>query len=368
MSSRAQAVAFVAREFAEDVDASARHPIESIQAMRDQGLLGCLVRDDAELRDVARAATLISEACSSSGSIFAMHQSQVFTLKVHGEGVAFGQLIDRVAADEILIASCLSESTTGGDPGQSTCSVLPSGNGVLLDKQSPAISYGAIADGIMVSARRGPDADPHDQVLVFCPADSTEVSALGAWDSLGMRGTGSGPFSLSARVPEQFVFVEPFSMIGTQTMIPASHVLWAASWLGIAREAVRRALAYLRTSKDRGTPLETARNLKLARARRLLAEMSLDIDYGCRRVQANEGGLTAARTTYFNDLKVRASESLHEVVSLCLQIIGITGYLNAGEFTLARLIRDAQSAPLMVSNQRIELNNARAARAPLESP
>jgi acyl-CoA dehydrogenase len=275
--------------------------------------------------------------------------------------------LTRVAANEVLIASCLSENSTGGDPGRSSCYIDPVEGGYVIAKQSPAISYGSIADAIMVSARRGADAEPHEQVLAYCTAPAMDVVEAGVWDSLGMRGTGSSPFSLTARVTAGHVFDEPFAVVGAQTMIPASHVLWAAGWLGIAREAVKKTLAYLRTSSDRGTPLETSRDLKLARARRLISEMTVELDIACARVQNAEPGLVALRTTYFNSLKLKSSESLIEIVTLCLQLVGITGYLNSGPHSLARLLRDSHSAPLMVSNQRIELNNARGARMPLEA-
>lgn len=367
-STRAADVAALADQFASQVDAEARFPFEAVGALRERGLLGCAVSERATLRDVARITTTLSESCGSTGAVFAMHQSQVFTVMAHGRGDSFDSVIDSIGNDRVLIASCLTEKTTGGDPGRSTCSLEPGADGYRLEKASPAISYGAHADGIMVSARRSPTAEPHDQVLVFCPAADTEVTPTSEWDAIGMRGTGSGGFTLSAEIAPSLVFPDPFATIGSQTMIPASHALWAACWLGLGREAVRRTLGYLRRSNDRGTPLETVRDAKLVQARRLLGSMAQDVEVGCARVGVFEPGLMFERTAFFNDLKVRTSESLLQVIGLCMQIVGIAAYTNHGEFSLSRLLRDAHSAPLMVSNQRIDLNNARAARAPLGAP
>lgn len=54
-----------------------------------------------------------------------------------------------------------------------------------------------------------------------------------------------------------------------------------------------------------------------------------------------------------NNLKIEASEMAPRIVHEALQIIGVMGYKNDSKFSVARHYRDALSAALMISNERI---------------
>ncbi len=64
-----------------------------------------------------------------------------------------------------------------------------------------------------------------------------------------------------------------------------------------------------------------------------------------------------------NQMKILASQTVVDVTTGCLRLIGIEGYSTHGEFSVERHVRDALSAPLMVSNDRLLLNNARVSHA-----
>ncbi len=59
-----------------------------------------------------------------------------------------------------------------------------------------------------------------------------------------------------------------------------------------------------------------------------------------------------------NMLKLAISTSALEVAQEALMICGMAGYKNDSPFSIGRHIRDLMSAPLMISNDRIELNTA----------
>ena len=54
-----------------------------------------------------------------------------------------------------------------------------------------------------------------------------------------------------------------------------------------------------------------------------------------------------------NSIKVVASQSVGEIVMQAFLICGIQGYRNDSPASLARLMRDALSAPIMINNDRI---------------
>ena len=59
-----------------------------------------------------------------------------------------------------------------------------------------------------------------------------------------------------------------------------------------------------------------------------------------------------------NNLKVTGSEMAVEIVQLALLICGITGYKNDTPYSVGRHLRDALSAALMISNDRILANTS----------
>ena len=138
------------------------------------------------------------------------------------------------------MASATTEAGVGGDVRVSTCAVERNGDRFTLRKDAPVISYGQHCDCILVTARRAPDAPSSDQVIVLTRKQDTDLQLNGTWDTLGMRGTCSFPFVLTALGDAAQVLPEPYAVISARTMLPVTHILWASLWLGIASDAVSR--------------------------------------------------------------------------------------------------------------------------------
>ena len=61
-----------------------------------------------------------------------------------------------------------------------------------------------------------------------------------------MRGTCSNGYHLEATGEMAQVIPVSYAEVSAQTMLPVSHLVWSALWLGIATDAVARARAYVR--------------------------------------------------------------------------------------------------------------------------
>jgi acyl-CoA dehydrogenase len=59
-----------------------------------------------------------------------------------------------------------------------------------------------------------------------------------------------------------------------------------------------------------------------------------------------------------NNLKLTAARMAPEVVSRALGVCGISGYRCDSPYTVGRHLRDAHSAALMISNDRVLSSNA----------
>jgi acyl-CoA dehydrogenase len=273
--------------------------------------------------------------------------------------------VSELVEKQNVIASVTSEVGVGGEMRTSICGVDRTGDRFSLVKDASTISYGAQADDLLVTARRAPDAPANDQVAVLVRKQDYTLEQKGGWDTLGMRGTCSPPFKMTSSGVVDQIMSAPFSDVASHTMVPFSHVLWANVWLGIATAAVSRARAFVRgqaRAKPGSTPPAA---LRLAEAAAMLQAMRTnvrDVANECEDLMASDKGTEALSSIGFslkmNNLKVSCSQQVAQIVHHALMICGIMGYKNDSPFAVGRHLRDAQSAALMVGNDRIYATNA----------
>jgi acyl-CoA dehydrogenase len=361
----------VAAPHANEVDRDARIPAETVDALRDVGALSALV--PAELggrgwpfETVADAAFELGRACSASAMVFAMHQIQVATIARHAApGSFFADYLRDLVEAPRLIASVTSEIGTGGDLGRSIAALTRDEDGRLhFEKAAPTVSYGAYADDLLTTVRRSPDAEPGDQVLVLTSRDQNTLEPMGGWDPLGMRGTCSPGFKVSAILEPHQVLETPFARVATESMVPVTHLLWSHVWLGIATEAFDRARAFVRgqaRQKPGEMPPTAQRLSRLAGQVSLLrAEVRSELAAFVAASATDDRSelSTMAHQLRLNNLKITASEETPRICLAALEICGIVGYRNDTPFAIGRLLRDALSGPLMIANERIHQTNA----------
>ena len=359
------AVRDVAAAHADLVDRNSLFPAAAVSALREQRLLGMMIPQafgggGTSLAKVAQVCHVLAQGCASAGMIFAMHQSQIACLLAHGSRATWHRdCLGRIAREQLLLGSVTSEAGIGGNIRLSICAIEEAGGGrISVSKDGTTVSYGAQADLLLVTARRAPEAAPSDQVLVVLERGDFKLERRGEWDALGMRGTCSDAFRVQGTAEPAQILPVPFGDIAAKTMKPVAHILWGAVWTGIAADAVGRARAFLRAEARTaegavppGVSLLAEATARLQAAEAMIA--GLIHRYGTPGSRNDHGEIP---TTEMNLLKTAVSEAALDVVGLCLRICGIAGYRNQGPFSLGRHLRDIQSAPLMVSNDRIRSN------------
>jgi acyl-CoA dehydrogenase len=371
-----QRVAAIAAQYADEVDREARFPSEAVDALRREKLLSAMVPIEyggagLKVVELGEICETLAMACASTAMIYAMHLIEIVCIDKHGSGLAWQRgLLRQVVEHELLLASATSEENIGGNLRNSSCAVEIDGAGFRLEKLAPTISYGAHADGILVTARRTPESNAADQVLVVVLKANTSLEKRGEWDSLGMRGTCSEGFRLVATGVVEQIIPTPFAEIADQTMLPLSHTLWASVWTGIASDAVRRASAFFRAQARAKPGSIPSAGPRLADAVGLLYMMKARLSAGleaAQRVQKDIDDVCRADVplaailgfaTDMNTLKTSISNTALQVVQEVLMICGMAGYKNGTEYSVGRHLRDLYSAPLMISNDRIVQNTA----------
>jgi acyl-CoA dehydrogenase len=355
---------------AADVDHDARFPVESIQALKDAKLMSAYVPAEyggmgLDVEQIADICEILGQYCGSSAMIYAMHCIQVACVVHHGrESHYFQNFLRELVAEQLLMASATTEVGTGGDLRSSICAVETCGDNFSLTKQAPVISYGLEADVILVTCRRSPQAPASDQVHVMVRRGGYTATPLSNWDTMGFRGTCSSGFTLTAVGETAQILPLSFTEILTQTMHPYSHIVWGALWTGIAADAVNRARAFVR-AEARKTPGETPISaIRLSEVDQVLQEMRHNVKSLTREYHGllNQNCPDAFKGFGFsirtNNLKVSCSQRIVDIVGQAMLICGISGYRNDSKFSLARHLRDAYGAALMVNNDRITKLNA----------
>jgi acyl-CoA dehydrogenase len=360
----------VLAEFAGDVDRDARFPRESLAAFRELKLLSAYVPIEyggmgLNIKQIAKICQALGQYCGSSAMIYAMHCIQVTCVVHHAQASAyFRNYLRQMVADQRLMASATTEIGTGGDLRSSICAIEVQGDNISLTKKAPVISYGEYSDDILVTCRRAPDALASEQVHVLVKRGEYTAEPLSNWDTLGFRGTCSSGFTLTAIGEADQILPTPFDEILSHTMHPVSHIVWGALWSGIAADAVNRARAFVR-AEARKTPGETPLSaIRLAEVDQVLQEMRHNVQ---SLAQEYDELLIAGSPDKFrsfgfsirtNNLKLSCSRRIIEIVSDAMIICGISGYRNDSKFSLARHLRDAYGASIMVNNDRITKLNA----------
>lgn len=365
-SERIDAVVAAAAAAAADVDAQGRFPQEMLDAAREQLILGAHVPAvhgglGCSITEICRLVEALGAVCASSAAVIAMHFSQELCLTRHvdlEEDTALSRFTCAVAAEQLLLASSTTEKNIGGDTRTSSCAVVAHDDGsVTVAKSAPVISYGRFADAILVTARRDPEAPASEQSLVVVPREHLSLERTSEWDALGLRGTMSEGFELEGTVSADMVLPVDFATISAQTMLPASHTLWASSWLGLATGAGAVARRFIQ-KKARSNPGTTPPGaLRLAELEVRIQSMIDTVRSSIARFEKAAHDPELATSMHFaiamNTLKVSTSESVRAIVSEAMVIVGIASYSNTGPFSLARSLRDAMGPSLQVNNDRI---------------
>uniref|UniRef100_UPI00261072AB acyl-CoA dehydrogenase family protein n=1 Tax=uncultured Rhizobium sp. TaxID=155567 RepID=UPI00261072AB len=263
----------------------------------------------------------------------------------------------KIVSDQLLIGSATTEGGIGGNLRNSLCAIEVEGDTCRLTKDATVISYATKADAILITSRAHADAAPSDQVMTAFLKHQYSLEKTNDWDTLGMRGTCSEGFVFKGEASKDQIFPKPFAEIAAQSMLANSHILWSGVWYGIAVDAVNRAQAFIRAAarKQPGTIPPGA--IRLAEVSNLLQMMKSNVVAAIKsydEARQDEDKLSSvAFAVAMNNVKIASSETILTIINHAMLICGIMGYKNGTPFSLGRHLRDAHSAQLMISNDRI---------------
>lgn len=304
----------------------------------------------ASMLDVSRVVAAVSAVSGSAGLVCAMHFAQLFTLARHARGAHADKVVARVAASQSLVASGTSEVGVGGDILRSLCRIEPDGDGRRLTKAFANVSYLFEAGALLVTAMQREGRRERQRLVLLEPAQY-RLSDVRETRLMGMRGIANRAAVLEAEFSPEAVLAEPFA-VSARTLSAASHVLWSAVWCGLASSALARAQAISGRREGRGS-------VRLSGARSRLQAMNAMVRDACSAFAGPaHAGSPIELGTRFNTLKIVCAEMLGEVTGECAVVAGFEGYVEGGPNSLSEVLRDAFSARIMVSSDRLADANA----------
>lgn len=368
LTRRAEKVAAIAARFADEVDHAGRFPHEAVEAMKAERLLGIQVPtshggEGASLTEIAEICMILGQACAASAMVFAMHHIKASSLVEHGEESPWhSEFMRDVVKHQYLLASATTEGGIGGNLRNSICAIEIDGDSCRLTKDATVISYATKADAILITSRSHADAAPGDQVMTVFLKPQYTLEKTHVWDTLGMRGTCSEGFLFKGEAPAEQIFLKPFAEIAAQSMLATSHLLWSGVWYGIAADAVARAQSFVRAAARKSQGQIPPGASHLAEAVNLLQLVKSNLVTGLKTYdearQQPDRLSSMSFAIAMNNVKIASSETILEIIHRALLVCGIMGYKNGTPYSLGRHLRDAHSARLMISNDRILANTA----------
>ncbi len=368
LAARAARVAAIAAKNADRVDVEGCFPHEAVDAMKAEGLLSIQIPEElggesASISQIAELCSIISQACAASGMVFAMHHIKLSSLVEHGADSEWHTaFMRRLAAEQLLLGSATTEGGIGGNLRNSICAIQVEGDICRLEKDATVISYGAFSDAILITSRSHADAAPSDQVMTVFLKDQYTLERTHVWDTLGMRGTCSDGFLFKGEAPARQIFPKPFAEIAAQSMLASSHLLWSGVWYGIAADAVGRAQSFVRAAARRSPGQTPPGAIRLAEVSNQLQMVKSNVIAGLKAYEDAKTDPDKLSSMGFavamNNVKICSSEMILSIINHAMLICGIMGYKNGTPYSLGRHLRDAHSAQLMISNDRILGNSS----------
>ena len=363
----------VLKRWAADVDAKNRFPQESMEALREGGLLGFFVPEKfggrgGDFITYCHIAAILGAECLSTALIWSIHCQQVAVLAYH-DAEEQADVLAKIAKNGSLIAGVTTEYGKGGDLLTAQAPLLAENGRLRVCRTSPIVSYGAEADFFLITMRSGKDKPSNDVSMVLVTRDDGQISVTGDWDAMGMRGTRSVPMKFDVTVDCSQIIGKSFRRIALQTMIPAGHIGWTAAWYGAAKGTFKYFVNQLRTMGEQGkqkmnSDLFISRLANLRVSLDLIEMMLHQIAERLDKLYKSSAPLRQYEDiTYniaLNNLKVAGSRLAFSMADELVELVGLgRGYLKNEELPFERVFRDLRSASLMYSNDRLLETNGK---------
>lgn len=342
---------------AKELDAEHRFPSELITKMGEMGFMGAVVKPEYEgagLSFVAYASIIeeLSAACASTGIICSAHNSLCITpVRTFGNEIQKTIFLKDLASGRKLGCFALSEPGTGSDAAHLKCKVEKKGDKYIINGTKNWITNGPEA-GICVLFAMQDYSKGNKGVTAFVHSMDLPGISLGKReDKLGICA------SPTCSITYDNVELDKDNLLGEEEegfrvamyTLNGGRIGVAAQAVGIARAALRDALAYSKEREAFGKKISQHQSIQ-----NYLAEMITRIDASryltLSAAKRKDKGLKVIRQAAM--AKLYASETAMYVANKGIQIHGGYGYVK--EYPAERHLRDAKITEIYEGTSEIQ--------------
>ena len=330
---------------AERTDRTHEFPWKNVAAMNELGLNTIFVPEafggmPMSYKLYLEIVTIISEACASTGIIYATNYHGMKPLIEYGNDEQRARLLPRIAEGG-LGALAITEPTAGSDATGMKTRFTPDGDDIVVNGSKIFISNGDVADLYLLFGKWSEIEDPKKAISVLILEKGMPgFNVISKERKMGHNGSSTCALAFdNVRVPRTNLIGKPGD--GLRILLASlnkSRPSVAAHARGIARAAFKDMIAYGNSRVQGGkTVLDFQGNqFTLADLASELLMVERWIDYVADLVDGgdNDIGMEASVA------KLRATDLAMKMTTECVQFHGGYGYCQ--DYRAERLMRDAK--------------------------
>ena len=330
---------------AEHIDATGEFPWDNVKALNELGLNAIFVPEEyggmpMSYRLYLEIVTLISEACASTGIIYATNYHGMKPLIEFGNEEQKQRLLPCIAEGG-LGALAITEPTAGSDATGMKTSFTPDGDDIIIKGSKIFISNGDVADRYLVFGKWSEIEDSKASISALILEKGAEgFSVISKEKKMGHNGSSTCALAFDGvRVPRANLLGEPGD--GLKILLASlnkSRPSVAAHARGIARAAFYDMVNYANERVQSKRPIIDFQGIqfKIADLAGELLMLEKWMDYVADLVDSgiNDMGMEASVA------KQRGSDLAMKMAIECVQTHGGYGYCR--DYRAERLMRDAK--------------------------
>ena len=331
--------------YAAEWDESCQFPLDTVQKLGREGLLGMLVPESfgglgidpvtfsAVVEEIARFDGSLALTIASHNTICCGHLNQF------GSEEQKLCYLPKLASGEMLAAWALAEAQAGSDAAAITTKAVRDGEYWVLNGAKVFVTQGTVA-GLYIVFAKSVGRDKKEKINAFLVEKDTPGLKSGEpMKKFGCRSSDTASLTLkNVRVPlDHLLGREGEGLRNALQILELGRVGIGAMALGLARAGLEEAVAWSKKRKQFGHPIADNQAIQW-----MLADMATDIDAARLLVYRAATLIDAGQPANSEAAmaKLFASETATRTANKAMQIHGGYGYLCS--FALERYLRDAK--------------------------
>ena len=330
---------------AAEIDEQERFPIESVEKMKDIGILGIPFPvkyggQGGDYLGYILAVEEISKACATTGVVLSGHTSLCAQpIFEYGTEEQKQKYLVPLAKGEKLGAFALTEPNAGTDASKQETIAVEDGDDYILNGSKIFITNAGYADIYIIMAMTDKEAGTRGITAFIVESDSPGFTVGPKEKKMGIRGSSTCELIFNdVRVSKENILGKVgYGFKIAMKTLDGGRIGIAAQACGIAEGALNETIKYVKERKQFGRPLSAFQNTQFE-----LANMATKVD---------AARMLLYRATYKKDTKqpfsseaamakLYASEVAMEVTNKAVQLHG--GYGYSREYPVERMMRDAK--------------------------